>query len=280
MTAQTKVKAIAKIEEQSIEIGKITKEDVKKFFCEKATDNEIALFLKIALLNGLNPFKRELYLVKYGEYPASIVTGYEVYLKRADRTQKCDGYRAWTEGDVPNMKAKIEIFRKDWKHPFCHEIEYSEYVQKKKDGEINVFWKTKPKTMCKKVVTAQGFRLAFPDEMGGLPYIQEEVNAEESEVKQIPDMMPKAKVSEAQVAEEPSEVVEAEIVQPSAQDQETQAHESKVEDERPIPPGFSMMKAKYNGICKGGCTTEIKIGDEVAFNKQRGIFHADCITVA
>lgn len=273
MTAQTaKVKAIAKIDDQFVEIGKITKEDVKKFFCEKATDNEIALFLKIALLNGLNPFKRELYLVKYGEYPASIVTGYEVYLKRADRTQKCDGYRAWTEGEGANMKAKIEIFRKDWKHPFTHEIEYSEYVQRKANGEVNIFWKTKPKTMCKKVVTAQGFRLAFPDEMGGLPYIQEEVNAEEvREIKEIPDMMPKAKdTPKVEVVEaiEPAVIEASELSQPE-----------ETKTERPLPEGFVMMKAKYNGICRGGCTAEVKIGDEVAFSKKRGIYHADCITV-
>ena len=191
-------KEIVTVSKESVEIGKITKEDVRRFFCQEATDNEIALFLKIAQLNNLNPFKRELYLVKYGSYPASIVTGYEVYLKRADRTLKWGGFKVWTEGNLPDMKAKIEIYRKDWDHPLCHEVEYSEYVQKTKEGAITRFWKEKPKTMLKKVVTCQGFRLAFPDEMGGLPYAREEIEAEvvqDETQKQIE--MPKAKETTA-----------------------------------------------------------------------------------
>jgi len=38
-----------------------------------------------------------------------------------------------------------------------------------------------PKFMLKKVAIAQGFRLAFPVEMGGMPYIPEEISANNSE---------------------------------------------------------------------------------------------------
>ena len=36
-------------------------------------------------------------------------------------------------------------------------------------------WREKPGTMLKKVAIAQAFRLAFPDEMGSLPYTAEEM---------------------------------------------------------------------------------------------------------
>jgi hypothetical protein len=38
-----------------------------------------------------------------------------------------------------------------------------------------------PAFMLKKVAMAQGFRLCFPDEMGGLPYLPEEINLGSSE---------------------------------------------------------------------------------------------------
>jgi hypothetical protein len=46
------------------------------------------------------------------------------------------------------------------------------------------FWKNKPVTMTKKVAMAQGFRLCFSDELGGMPYTAEELNAMEAETIQ------------------------------------------------------------------------------------------------
>ena len=45
-----------------------------------------------------------------GEYRRmSIVVGYEVYLKRAERTGKLDGWSTRIEGEGENMKAIVEI---------------------------------------------------------------------------------------------------------------------------------------------------------------------------
>jgi len=99
----------------------------------------------------------------------NIIVGYEVYLKRADRSGLLDGWKVWTEGSGETMLAKIIIHRTDRKHAFEHEVEMAEYHQG------NAMWKRKGKTMLKKVATAQGFRLCFPSEIAGLPYIAEEV---------------------------------------------------------------------------------------------------------
>jgi hypothetical protein len=96
--------------------------------------------------------------------------GYEVYLKRAERTGKLDGWKAWVEGDGETMKALVEIHRKDWSQPFVHEAYWREAVQKKKDGTPTAFWTKQPRFQLKKVAISQGFRLCFPDELGGLPY--------------------------------------------------------------------------------------------------------------
>lgn len=138
-------------------------------------DSEKKSFLQIAKAFNLNPFKREIYCSKYGSQ-LSIITGYEVYIKRAERSGMLDGWNVVTEGKVDDgsLKAIITIHRKDRKHPFVHEVLYSEYVQKTKEGHITKFW-LKAITMTKKVAMAQGFRLCFSDELGGMPYTQDEI---------------------------------------------------------------------------------------------------------
>jgi len=168
---------------QLVEQIKITAEDITKYLCPTATPKEVYMALNIIKSSGLNPFKREVYIVKYSDNPCQILTGFEVYLKRADRSGKSGGFKVWTEGTIPDMKACIEVYRKDWLKPLYHEVEYTEYCQYKNEyvdkklvGKTpNKFWKEKPKTMLKKVVISQAFRLAYPDELGGLPYTQEEM---------------------------------------------------------------------------------------------------------
>ena len=113
-------------------------------------------------------------------------------MKRAERTGNYAGFKVWVEGNVASLslKACIEVCRKDWVEPLYHEVEYSEYVCKTRDGVPTRFWKDKPKTMLKKVVISQAFRLAFPDELAGMPYTQDEIYTVETEV--IPN--PKANV--------------------------------------------------------------------------------------
>lgn len=136
-------------------------------------DNEITQFVNVAVAFQLNPFKREIYCIPYetkNGRKLSIITGYEVYLKRAERTGKLAGWAVKTEGDVKNkLKAIVEIYRKDWDQPLIHEVEFAEYNQG------NSMWMNKPKTMLKKVAIAQGFRMAFPDEFAGMPYTADEL---------------------------------------------------------------------------------------------------------
>jgi phage recombination protein Bet len=157
---------------------KIQKETILEFlkafgFTKSLSEAEQNQFLQTALANNLDPFKREIHVAVYGEgdnRKVSILTGYQVYLKRAERTGTLDGWRAWLEGDGTQMKAVVEIFRKDWTHSFTHEVYWEEAVQKKRDGNLTQFWAKQPRFQLRKVAIAQGFRLAFPDELGSLPY--------------------------------------------------------------------------------------------------------------
>lgn len=148
------------------------------------TREERLQFVEIAQAFQLNPFKREIYCNTYGkgEYrTTSIITGYEVYIKRAERTGQLNGWHVEVEGNVKDntLKAVITIHRKDWTQPFQHEVYFEEVCQKTRDGRLNSIWSKMPKFMTKKVAIAQGFRLCFSDELGGMPYTADELPAEE-----------------------------------------------------------------------------------------------------
>ena len=155
---------------------------------------QTAQFLELCQAYKLNPFKREIYAVGYnGKF--NIIVGYEVYIKRAERIGKLDGWKCITNEN--NTKAKITIYRKDWKYPFEHEVLMDEVKQN------SPIWSKMPIFMMKKVCIEQGFRLCFPDEMGGMPYGEEEVPYD-SVIASEKDITPEDEI--------PAEVIEGELV--------------------------------------------------------------------
>jgi len=193
----------------SVEVPKQTLLDYLAAFglASQLTQEEKLQFIEVAQAFRLNPFKREIHVAVYGEGEyrrMSIVVGYQVYLDRAERTGQLDGWRAWVEGQGEDMKALVEIHRKDWAAPFVHEVYWKECVQRKRDGQPTSFWSKMPKFQLKKVAISQGFRLAFPSELGGMPYDPSELPDGES-------------VASSAAAATPS-VLPMETVQPSIQD--------------------------------------------------------------
>ena len=168
----TEAKALT--QERELEIDKY----LQSLGCD-LKDAQLTQFKTLCREFGLNPFKREIYGIAYGD-KFNIIVGYEVYIKRANRTGLLDGMERGTIGEGEAMKAWIKIYRKDWKMPFYHEVDYSEYVQMKWDYDsktykVNAMWKSKPKTMLLKVATAQAFRLCFPEDFAGMPYTSDEL---------------------------------------------------------------------------------------------------------
>jgi len=139
------------------------------------TKGEKDTYMQICKAYNLNPFKREIHVSKYNGV-MSIITGYETYIKRAERSGLLDGWDVKTEGSAAqgDLKAIITIYRKDRSQPFIWEVLYAEYVQVTRDNRVTKFW-TKAVTMTKKVAISQGFRLCFNDELGGMPYTKEEM---------------------------------------------------------------------------------------------------------
>ena len=204
--------AVAVKETQEISVA-----DVKRYIAPNATDKELFMFMGISRSYGLNPMKREIHFVKYGNSAASIIVGYETYLKRAERTGKLDGWKCWIEDmGKPTERAIIEIKRKDQSMPIVWEVYRKEFDKQQSS------WKTMPTFMLKKVAIAQGFRLAFPEEVGGMPYIPEELpstngvtsetlntaHREEQHVEEVPLEANVASL-EAIIEDEPQTISEA-----------------------------------------------------------------------
>jgi len=135
----------------------------------KLTPEQKKMFLQLCMGLGLNPFKREIFAVSYGN-EFNFITSYSVYLKRAERSGLLNGWKCEIIREGGQLKgAKVTIFRKDWDHPFEWTVSLSEFAR------TNNSWRSMPEFMIRKVAIAQAFRLAFPEEVGGLPYIAEEI---------------------------------------------------------------------------------------------------------
>jgi phage recombination protein Bet len=178
---------MSKIEKMAPDYGadveKITKYLETMGLANNLTKSEVEQFIEIAQGFQLNPFKREIYANKYGD-KFSVIVGFETYIKRAERSGLLNGWHVRIHGSInqqnvmhSDLRAEIIIHRRDFEHPFVHDVYYIEYVGRKRDGSITEFWRNKPITMIKKVAMAQGFRLCFSDELGGMPYTSEELAA-------------------------------------------------------------------------------------------------------
>lgn len=165
----------------------VTADDVKKYIrafmpSSGLTDNEVMAFTEMAKLHGLNPWKREIYCIPYEanvrlpngswgkERKLSIVTGYQVYLQRAEATGKLDGFKTVFEGEGDKMSCTIIIKRKDMNGVIEHTVYREEWDTKKS------IWAKAPRFMLEKMAIGQGFRKAFPNELGGMPYTEEEMS--------------------------------------------------------------------------------------------------------
>lgn len=157
----------------------------------RVTDQEIMLFLRMCQYQRLNPFLREAYLIKYGDnQPATMVTGKEVFTKRAARHEACGGWEAGVlvldasgalverSGAMALDSEKLvggwaKIHRKDRTVPTYLTVAFSEYAKSNKQGELQRNWREMPATMIRKVALVQALREAFPEQLQGL-YSEEE----------------------------------------------------------------------------------------------------------
>lgn len=219
----------------TLESGSVlTAETVRNYLVSgggNVTDQEVVMFLELCKAQKLNPFVKDAYLIKYGNQAAQIVTGKDVFIKRAYENPNFDGMRAgvvilkkdgsleYREGSLklPNetlVGGWCEVYLKDKRCPAKAVVSFDEYAGKKANGQLNSMWANKGATMIRKVAQSQALREAFPSEFRGC-YQKEELGAEyDAPTTEIPPEVIERKET---VVEHPTteevEIIDAEIVE-------------------------------------------------------------------
>lgn len=173
---------------QAIEV---TEQDVRDLLSAggqaagNVTGNEIKAFLRLCQAQRLNPFTKDAYIVKYGNNPATIITGKEAFTKRAYRNPKFRGMEAGitviSNGAMQRRDGSLllqgeelvggwcKVHVDGYAAPMFDEVSMAEYST----GKSN--WARIPATMIRKVAITHALREAFPEDLGGL-YGEEEMS--------------------------------------------------------------------------------------------------------
>ena len=182
------------------------------------SNQELALFIGMCRANSLNPFNRDCYLIKYGSNsPAAMVTAEQVFLKRAQKNPDFDGLEAGvilveietgqlierqgTYFDPENEKLVggwCKVYKKGKRIPSYESVNLSEYIGRKKDGQVNDQWARRPATMIRKVARVHALKEAFPSDLGGLYSPEEIEDAQEIVLPEAPIQVDPAPVYEDQ----------------------------------------------------------------------------------
>lgn len=194
-------KSALALAEYKIDGGQVlTADTIRNFLVSgngAVTDQEVMLFMELCKAQKLNPFIREVYLIKFGTSPANIVVGKDVFVKRAYRNPNFDGMRAgivvirqdggmdYREGsmEIPGetlIGGWCQVYLKDIPHPVRSEVGLKEY------SKSQATWKQMPYVMIRKCAVVTALREAFPEDLAGM--------YDSAEIQNVPDKLPEKEV--------------------------------------------------------------------------------------
>jgi phage recombination protein Bet len=183
--------AVAYSDEKGQEI-KLTASDIVEYIStdSSVTEKEVFTFLNMCKYLKLNPFLKEIYLIKYKDSPATFVISYQTLLKRAEGNKNFNGYETEVKGEIPNMSATATVYRKDRSYPVKITVNYSEAVKTVMDRQTKELrptnmWKSMPEWMLRKVALARALKEAFPSAIGNAQVSVSEIVDIDSEDKRV-----------------------------------------------------------------------------------------------
>jgi len=183
--------AVAYSDEKGQEI-KLTGQDVVEYIStdSSVTEKEVFAFLNMCKYLKLNPFLKEIYLIKYKDSPATFVISYQTLLKRAEENKNFNGYETEVKGEIPNMTARATVYRKDRSYPVKITVNYSEAVKtvidrQTKELRPTTMWKNMPEWMLRKVALARALKEAFPSAIGNAQVSVSEIVDIDSDDKRV-----------------------------------------------------------------------------------------------
>lgn len=171
------------------------------YFCPQASAAEAFVFNSWCAHNGLDPWRREAYLVKYGNNPAQMLTAKDAFTKRAEANPRYQGSKAGVvvinrDGQLENRVGEIvlpdeelvggwaDVYVKDYVTPISATVSFRERCQYK-DGKPQAKWGTSPGLMIRKCALVAALREAFPNDVGGM-YVPDEMGYEEDDSPKMP----------------------------------------------------------------------------------------------
>jgi len=152
---------------------------IQETLCKNATDREALMFLELCRHQGLNPWVRDAYLIKYGkESEATMVTGKDAFMKRADKHPHFDGIESGVivqKGDhIENRVGTLvldgeklvggwaRVARTDRKIDVTPTVSMSEF------NSGRGLWQKMPGVMIEKCAIVTALRRAFPSTFAGM----------------------------------------------------------------------------------------------------------------
>jgi phage recombination protein Bet len=171
---------------------KLTASDIVEYIStdSSVTEKEVVQFLNMCKYLKLNPFLKEIYLIKYKDSPATFVISYQTLLKRAEENKNFNGYETEVKGEIPNMSATATVYRKDRNYPVKITVNYSEAVKTIMDRQTKELrptnmWKSMPEWMLRKVALARALKEAFPSAVGNAQVSVSEIVDIDSDDKRV-----------------------------------------------------------------------------------------------
>ena len=222
----TNTNEMVKFTDERGQMVQFSAQDIKARLCPNIEDKELALVLGLCKAQRLNPFNKDVYIIKYGNSPASIVTSKEVFTKRANANPDYEGFEAGVtyinaNGEVRTRegsavyKAANETLVGGWcrvhvkgRRPFYDEVTLEEYSTGKSG------WAKMPATMIRKVALVHCLREAFPDDFQGLYAAEEMGNAgEKAQAMEAQEVEPVQHVHEEPQQEQQAPVAQGDALQ-------------------------------------------------------------------
>jgi phage recombination protein Bet len=151
---------------------------IKRTLCAGATNDEMEMFLGQCQRTGLDPFAKQIYLVKR-QNKMCIQTGIDGFRLIAERSGQYAGNDdpVFDDEDSPK-KATVTVHKiiNGIRCPFTASARWSQYYPGDAQGFM---WKKMPHVMLGKCAEALALRKAFPQELSGLYTTEEMSQADE-----------------------------------------------------------------------------------------------------